>query len=352
MKKFFVLSLLFLSLNGLYAMEDTTCFPFSKLPYEEHKQAIMGDLSDVPMSLEHKLPILGEYSVDEPVFSLCFSPDGNKLASVGIEGEVIIVDLCSGMLRRVAGRGKSAFYRVAWRADGWFVSSFEPCADEADEAAWDIRSIEVEGGDKEENRDLKLGSGGSPDRSPDDFCIDLIGEKKDELTWMLIKGRDKKGGLSLQGKFAPGCWSPDGSMFAVWREDKKVRIVNMLSSLLALSQHDCEKSDQILLLGKLQEMLRKEEPSLVIGAEERTMLEGMGGVKNWFIINKASKKPLWLLTPRRYTEEVKFWKEGLLHRLAGTKRKRRDLLSTTLPPLAAGALAWLAVRYLQVVGSQ
>lgn len=363
MKKSVILSLLFLSLNGLYAMEAESGskerFPFEELP-EELREIIMCNPRDVAMSLEHEIPIVGEYSADSDHAgcSLCFSPDGGKLASAGKNGGVTIADLSSGMVQEFNVYKKICLPRVGWSADNRSVVSFLPHKEGIDEAAWDIRTIEVEG-DGEKNRELvAVGSWiGFPQQSFDGFYMKLTdnvdwNKKRDRSTWELTKKDDEKQGISLwRGcDFGIHCWSPDGSMLAFWNEDK-IRIVNMLSPLLALFQHECRTWDQILLLGKLQEMLRKEEPSLIIGAEDRSMLEGMGGVKNWFIIKEATGKPLWLLTPRRYTEEVKVWKEGLLHRLAGTKRKRRDLLSATLPPLAAGALAWFAVRYLQAVGS-
>ncbi len=358
MKKSILFSLLFLFLNGLYAMEavkDEDRFSFETLP-EELRVAIMGDPSDVPMSLEHQRPIVGEYSADSGI-SLCFSPDGNKLALAGKEGEVMVANLSSGMVQEFEGRGKFCLPCVAW-AGNRSVVSFLPHKEGIDDAAWDIRTIEVEG-DEEKNRELAtVGSWiGFPQQSSDGFRMGLTDDvdwnkERDRSTWELTKKDDKKKRISLWRRcdFGSHCWSPDGSMLAFWNEDK-VTIVNMLSPLLALSQHECRTWDQILLLGKLQEMLRKDEPFSIIGEKDRSMLEGMGGIKNWFIIKKATGKPLWLLTPRRYSEEVKFWKEGLLHRSGGSKRKRRDLLNVTLPPLAAGALAWLAVRYLQAVGS-
>ena len=353
MNKFIVLSLLFLSLNGLYAMEEVKSedfFPFKALP-EELRVRIMGDPSNVPMSLEHKPPIIGEYSADSEHagISLCFSPDGNKLASAGKKGGVTRADLSSGMVQEFNVHKKICFPWVGWLSDNQSVVSFLPQKGEVEE----LRVI----GDGRMREGLVLGSFITcPKRSPDGFYMKLTGdvdwnEERDRSIWELTKKDDEKQGIPLWRRrdFGIHCWSPDGSLLA-FRNENKIRIVNMLSPLLALSQHECKTSDQILLLGKLQEMLRKEEPFLIIGEKDRNMLDGIGGVRNWFLIKKAAEKPLWLLTPRRY-EEIEL-KEGPLRRPGGSKRKRRNLLSATLPPLAAGALAWLAVRYFQGTDSQ
>jgi len=361
MKKSIVFSLLFLSLNGLYGMkaeEEVKRYDFDDylirvkaLPEDLKNRVgiidVIDDPSTVSMSLEHKIPIVGEYGAEHVGISMCFSPKGDKIASSGKTGGITIADFSSGMVQENEVYKKICLPWVSWD-DNRTVVSFLPHKKEGEEMMLqDPRTITMDGKGKAKGKFVLGSYFACSQKSSDGFYLELTGninwsdKEKDRSVWEL-KTNDRTQGIPLwrRDDFGIHCWSPDGSMLAFWNKGK-VTIINMLSPLLALSQRECKTWDQILLLGKLQEMLRKKDPFVIIGEKDRKVLDEIGNIRSWFLIKKAKEKPLWLLTPRRYMQEITFSKEELLHRLAGSKRKRRELLGATLPALVAGTLAWL-----------
>ena len=141
MKKSVIFSLLFLSLNGLYAMEagesvgtipSIETIPEGALPQEWLCQIARHKLSDeMSIAPEDAVQDVAEYAhEDNVVSSVCFSPDSKFVASGGLDGQVILADRDGKVLEKYEhsrGEGEPAYERgvssVCISPDNSFIAS-------------------------------------------------------------------------------------------------------------------------------------------------------------------------------------------------------------------------------------
>ncbi len=122
MKKSVILSLLFLSLNGLYAMEAVESepdkiierIPVGALPQEWLCQIARHKLSDeMPIALEDAVQDIAEYAHGAVVSSVAVFPDGRRVVSAARDGRVKIADANTGEVLaeyKHGGNGTRVFY--------------------------------------------------------------------------------------------------------------------------------------------------------------------------------------------------------------------------------------------------
>ena len=317
MKKFVVLSLLFLSLNGLYAMEmgesvgtipSIEIIPEGALPQELLYEIARHKLLDsMPIAPEDAVQDIAEYAHGNMVNSVAVFPDGRSVLSGGHNGKVKTADANTGNLIVEYDAYDNMVGSVAVFPDGQRVLS---CGAEVTGGlGWKVKIADARTG--------KLLAEYAHDR----LWVSSVAVFPDGR-WVLSGGYDGKvkiadartGKLLAEYEHAnksAWVWAvgvfPDGKRVLSGGDDKKVTIKSLRPLLLATHQLKDPTLFQFLLFKRLQEKLLQKKDPLLIGQSDRNTLEGMPDLKKLLKVEKSKSKttnPIWRLQLRRGADDA------------------------------------------------
>jgi dipeptidyl aminopeptidase/acylaminoacyl peptidase len=220
--------------ESIVGTEDVTSFyavspDGSRLAYVRHMGADNGGLQIFVANLDGTgieqvtVELRGEAAPSG--WAPAWSPDGSKIAYVGRDGNVYVLDLATGMSTQVTDDARDDAQSPTFSADGSSIVYsvwLEPPGHDVGE----VRIVPVAGGESE-----RLVSGasnfGDPRLSPDGSLLAYscgVGWPHD-LCLANADGTDAR--VLVGGVEGPGSWSPDGTRIVYWAFPSGVYVVDV-----------------------------------------------------------------------------------------------------------------------------